>query len=184
MSIAQTLNALPDDNARDSLATCCAAGRWVDAMLARRPFTSDDAVLQAAADAAATLTEADWLEAFAAHPMIGDVASLREKYAATRELAAGEQSGATAASEATLAELAALNRTYRDRFGFIFIVFATGKSADEMLALLKARINNSREQELKIAAAEQLKITQLRLQKLASNPPPLKGGARGGINEG
>jgi OHCU decarboxylase len=167
MSAADLLNSLPADEARAALANCCAATRWVDEMLARRLFADDAAVFTTAEAVASRLTEADWLEAFAAHPLIGDVDSLRPKYAATRQLAAGEQSGVAAASDDVLNELAALNRDYAARFGFIFIVFATGKSADEMLAMLKSRINNTREQELKNAAAEQLKITMLRLQRIA-----------------
>jgi 2-oxo-4-hydroxy-4-carboxy-5-ureidoimidazoline decarboxylase len=166
MSIAEVLNALAEDDARAALANCCVAEQWVSGMLAARPFAGNDALFAACDAIAATLTEPDWLEAFAAHPLIGDVDSLRKKYAATTQLAAGEQSGVDAASEATLRELADLNRVYAERFGFIFIVFATGKTADEMLAILKSRIDNSRDQELANAAAEQLKITRLRLTKL------------------
>jgi OHCU decarboxylase len=161
------LNSMSDETARIALANCCAAAAWVESMLRRRPFADDAAVNAAAADAAAEMAEADWLEAFAAHPMIGDVDSLRKKYAATKAIATGEQAGAAGASEATLAELARLNREYYDKFGFIFIVFATGKNADEMLAILKCRIGNARDEELCKAAGEQMKITQLRLEKLA-----------------
>lgn len=168
MSITAKLNGLPDDDAQAALTSCCAAERWVSGMLAARPFASDAALFAACDAVAATLTESDWLEAFAAHPLIGDVDSLRKKYAATKQLAAGEQSGIDAASEATLRELAELNRSYAERLGFIFIVFATGKTADEMLAILKSRIDNSRDQELANAAAEQLKITRLRIEKLAN----------------
>jgi OHCU decarboxylase len=167
MSIAALLNAMDDDAARAALTTCCAAAAWVDGMMSRRPFADDAAVKAAAADAVGGMSEADWLEAFAAHPLIGDVESLRKKYAATRAMAAGEQASAAGASESTLAELARLNREYSDRFGFIFIVFATGKSAEEMLAILKDRIDNTRDEELCHAAGEQMKITQLRLEKLA-----------------
>jgi OHCU decarboxylase len=168
LSVAQFLNSTTDANAAQALANCCAVRAWVDAMLAQRPFASDDAVLLAAADAALPLTEADWLEAFAAHPLIGDIDSLRAKYAATKTLATGEQAGVAMANDATLVELAELNRAYRDKFGFIFIVFATGKTAAEMLAILKSRIGNSREQEVRNAAIEQMKITRLRLQKLGA----------------
>ena len=171
MSIAAKLNSLTDDNARAALSNCCAAEKWVSSMLAARPFSSDDALLAACDQIAATLAEPDWLAAFAAHPLIGNVDTLRAKYAATKQLAAGEQAGVDAASEATLRELAELNRLYAERFGFIFIVFATGKTADQMLAILKSRINNSRDQELASAAAEQLKITRLRLEKLANEQP-------------
>ncbi len=134
----------------------------------RRPFADDAAALAAAESCAASLDEIDWLTAFAAHPMIGDVDSLRARYAATKLLAAREQLGVEAASEATLAELARLNREYRERFGFIFIVCAAGKTAEEMLHLLRSRIGNSREAELSNAVTEQLQITRLRLQKLAA----------------
>jgi OHCU decarboxylase len=170
MSITAKLNGLSDDDARAALTNCCAAQKWVSSLLAYRPFANDDTLFAACDAAAAALTEPDWLEAFAAHPLIGDVDSLRKKYAATKQLAVGEQSGVDVASETTLRELAELNRTYAERFGFIFIVFATGKTADEMLGILKSRINNSRDQELAIAAAEQLKITRLRLEKLANEP--------------
>ena len=110
--------------------------------------------------------ESDWLEAFSHHPKIGDVSTLREKFAATAAWASNEQSGTRNASDEVLTELADLNNTYEARFGFIFIVCATGKTAEEMLDLLKARIDNYREKEIHIAAAEQLKITKLRLEKL------------------
>ena len=167
MTTAELLNSLDAEAARRVLANCCAANAWVEGMLALRPFANDEAVIEAAAQAAQSLSEVDWLEAFAAHPLIGNVESLRQKYAATRQLAAGEHAGVAGADETTLAELAALNLEYHGRFGFIFIVFATGKTADEMLASLKSRIGNSRQQELQNAAAAQLKITQLRLRKLA-----------------
>jgi OHCU decarboxylase len=170
MSIASRVNDLDEAAAREALTNCCAAQAWVEAMLAARPFADNDAVEEAAEAAASQLGEQDWLEAFAAHPLIGDVESLRKKYVATKSLAAGEQSGIAAASDATLQELAALNREYADRFGFIFIVFASGKTADEMLFILKRRINNPRQRELLNAAGEQMKITKLRLQKLATSP--------------
>ncbi len=165
MSIAERING---DEGRELLANCCAAAAWVDGMLARRPFADDDAVIAAAYDVAEQISDDDWLEAFAAHPMIGDVESLRQKYAATKALAAGEQAGVTGAHDATLQELAELNREYLRRFGFIFIVFATGKSAEQMLTILRSRLGNCREEELQAAAEEQMKITELRLRKLAA----------------
>ncbi len=168
MSIAAKLNACSDDDARTAFANCCDAKKWVSGMLAARPFPSDEALFATCDAIAATLSEPDWLKAFAAHPLIGDVDSLRKKYAATKQLADGEQAGVGAASEATLRELAKLNKAYLAKFGFIFIVFATGKSADEMLAILKSRIGNDRQQEIANAAAEQLKITRLRIEKLAN----------------
>ncbi len=167
MSIAQTLNAMDEPSARQALENCCGSSTWVRRMLSRRLFSDDAAVFAAAAEIAESLEEADWLEAFAAHPLIGDIESLRKKYAATKELAAGEQAGVSGASDATLNELALFNRQYAERFDFIFIVFATDRTAEELLTIIKGRINNSRDEEVKNAAAEQLKITRLRLQKLA-----------------
>ena len=112
------------------------------------------------------LGPADWREAFAHHPRIGDVASLRAKFAATAAWAGEEQRGAAAAGDDTLAALAEGNRAYEERFGYVFIVCATGKSAEEMLALLRARMPHPPEREIEIAAAEQASITRLRLEKL------------------
>ena len=133
-------------------------------MLARRPFGSQDALLAAARDEWFALSEHDWLEAFSHHPRIGDRASLAARFPATHDLSAQEQSGVASASARVIDALADANQTYLDRFGFIFIVCATGKSAEEMLALLRARLPNDRATELRNAAEEQAKITALRLQ--------------------
>jgi 2-oxo-4-hydroxy-4-carboxy-5-ureidoimidazoline decarboxylase len=114
------------------------------------------------------LSRQDWLEAFAAHPKIGDLDALRAKFATTAAWAAGEQSGVAGAPEEVLCELAASNRLYEETFGYIFIVCATGKTAAEMLELLRQRLGNQPDAELAVAAAEQWKITRLRLEKLAS----------------
>lgn len=159
-------NAVDPDAATVQLENCCAASRWIARMRRRRPFADREAVLDAAREIWALMEEPDWLEAFAAHPRIGDIDSLREQYAATREMAGGEQQAVRVADMETLEELARLNNEYQARFGFIFIVFASGRQAAEMLALLRARINNTREQELRNAAAEQLRITLLRLDRL------------------
>ncbi len=165
MTVAE-LDALPGPEARAALVRCCGADRWVETMLAARPF-GDRAGLLAAADRAdAALGEADWREAFAHHPRIGDVAALRERFAATAAWAGDEQRGATGAPEATLLALAEGNRAYEARFGWIFIVYATGRNADEMLALLRARLGNDPARELAIAAGEQARITRSRLDKL------------------
>lgn len=133
-----------------------------------RPYESDDAVFQRAADGWNGLSTEDWLEAFSAHPRIGDIDTLRAKFVNTRNWAGDEQAGVTGSREQTLASLAALNREYAAKFGYIFIICATGKSAEEMLASLASRLTNAPEAEIEIAAAEQLKITQLRLRKLVS----------------
>jgi 2-oxo-4-hydroxy-4-carboxy-5-ureidoimidazoline decarboxylase len=154
------------DEARRLLTTCCGSRRWVDRMLARRPFGSRVELLTAARDEWNALDSPDWREAFAHHPRIGDRDALAARFPATHELAAHEQAGIADATAGVLDALAEGNRRYEEKFGYIFIVCATGKSADEMLALLEARLPNDEATELRIAAAEQAKITELRLQKL------------------
>ena len=163
------LNRLPAGEAGEAFERCCGSSRWVAGMLAARPFTDAPALFAAAARAAEPLERDDWLEAFSHHPRIGDVSTLRAKFANTAAWAATEQRGAAAAAEETLASLAEGNRAYERRFGYIFIVCATGKSAEEMLALLRARLDNPPDRELPIAAEEQRKITRLRLEKLLTD---------------
>lgn len=134
-------------------------------MVKRRPFSSLPGLLEMAERELDRLAPEDWLECFAHHPRIGDLEGLQRKYG-TSGLAAGEQAAAQGAPQAILAALAQANRAYEQRFGYIFIVCATGKSAAEMLALLRGRIDNDPGRELAIAAGEQRKITRLRLEKL------------------
>jgi len=135
-------------------------------MLTRRPFRWQSALLAAAADEWNELTQSDWLEAFSHHPKIGDRESLRSRYPATHDLSEREQAGVTQASDAILDALAEGNLQYEARFGYIFIVCATGKTAEEMLTLLYQRLPNDQDTELRIAAMEQQKITALRLNGL------------------
>lgn len=161
-------NALPVEGARGELLRCCGCLRWADAVLAARPFR-DRAALLAASDAAWAKTgESDWLEAFSHHPRIGGKDALREKFAATKALASGEHAGTAAATEAVLGALASGNAAYEKKFGHIFIACATGKSAAEMLDLLKSRLTNDAVTELRLAAGEQNRITKIRLEKLLS----------------
>jgi allantoinase len=160
------LNALDESAARAELLRCCGSRRWADKMAGLRPFATSADVLDAADRDWGALDIADRLEAFAAHPEIGDVEALRAKFATTAAWASGEQSGVAGASEATLRALAEGNRDYRARFGHIFIVCATGKTADEMLGLLRARLDNDPGAEREIASVEQAKITRIRLRKL------------------
>ena len=160
------LNRLDEAAARAALERCCGARRWVEGVCAARPFRDRAALFEAAERAFGGLERADWLEAFAHHPRIGDLAALRAKYASTAAWAGEEQRGAAGAGEAVLAALADGNRAYEERFGYIFIVCATGKSANEMLTLLRARMPNPPEREIGNAAGEQMKITRLRLEKL------------------
>ncbi len=166
------LNALAEEEARAALGACCGARRWVEAMLSRRPFPSRAALHATADEAWAQLGRDDLLETFAHHPRIGAGAGeLQARSAGTSAWASQEQGRVAEADPGVLEALRAGNAAYQARFGFIFIVCATGKSAGEMLALLQARLPNPPEIELVQAAAEQAKITHLRLDKLAGPPP-------------
>ena len=163
------LNGLSPEAAAAALLRCCGSARWVEGMLARRPYASRAELFSAALEEWQRLGPADFREAFAHHPEIGaNLEELRQKFPATADLSRAEQSAAAGASEATLQALQAGNRAYRARFGYSFIVCATGKSASEMLALLEARLGHEQEFELQVAAAEQAKITRLRLEKFES----------------
>ena len=129
----------------------------------RRPFGTNAALHAAAREVWFALGEDDWREAFGHHPKIGDRVSLESRFPRTHDLSATEQAGVASARADTLDALAEANATYLERFGFIFIVCATGKTAEEMLQLLRDRLSNDRATELRIAAEEQAKITALRL---------------------
>lgn len=164
---AETLNSLSHAELEAAFEKCCGAATWVRAMVEAAPF-ADDADVHRAADAAfSTLVESDWLQAFAHHPRIGDVSRLRERFKASGVLSEKEQGSAMAtANEAVIEQLFALNVSYEVRHGHIFIVCASGKSAGEMLALLEARIDVDLATERDNCAAEQAKITHLRLGAL------------------
>jgi 2-oxo-4-hydroxy-4-carboxy-5-ureidoimidazoline decarboxylase len=149
-----------------ALRRCCAAERWVEGVVHCRPLHTEQELFGTADKVWRSMDEIDYLQAFSAHPKIGDVDSLRARYADTRTLAVGEQAGVNGATETVLQRLAAGNRDYEEKFGFIFIVCATGKTALQMLELLEQRLPHTRAEELPIAAAEQHKITRLRLQKM------------------
>ena len=166
MEPSERLDSASPEEARQLLTTCCGSSAWVERMLRRRPFGSAGALLTAAREAWGDLTCTDWLEAFSHHPKIGDRTSVAQRFAATAHLSAREQSGAADASAQVLDDLAAANRTYEEKFGYIFIVCATGKSAGEMLALLRARLLDDPATEIRVAAEEQRQITELRLQRL------------------
>ena len=163
MGLSLELDKATDADARALLTRACGASRWVDRMMARRPFGGDARLLRAARIEWFGLTEADWLEAFSHHPPIGDRGTLAARFPATHDLSTREQSAVAFANADVIGQLAAANREYLDRFGFIFIVCATGKTAGEMLQLLRDRLGNDRATELRTAAEEQAKITALRL---------------------
>lgn len=145
---------------------CCGSVCWVDRMMSFFPMDDLVELLEDAEEQWYLCTEADWKEAFTHHPKIGDINSLKEKFAGTAKWAEGEQDAIHDATENTLVQLQEANELYEQKFGYIFIVCATGKAAEEMLALLQERMHNSPEAEIKIAMDEQNKITLLRLQKL------------------
>lgn len=160
------INQLPKQQALDAFMQCNTSQRWCERMEQSRPFSDNQSLLEMADQHWKVATEDDYLEAFDGHPEIGDVSTLREKYRNTEKLAGHEQSGVNMANENTLQLLAQGNQDYKEKFGFIFIVCATGKSADEMLELLQQRLPNSRSRELENAAEEQRRITRIRLEKL------------------
>jgi len=134
-------------------------------------FPADDLVelLEDAEEQWWKCSKEDWKEAFAHHPKIGDVESVKKKFASTAQWASGEQSGVNTASQKTIEALAEGNKKYESKFGYIFIVCATGKSAGEMLEILESRLPNDPEDEIEIAADEQNKISKLRLEKLLTS---------------
>ncbi len=156
------LNALPAADAAAALRRCCGASRWAETMAALRPFEDVAALLRQGEQVWWSLGEPDWLEAFAAHPRIGE----RGERTPGSVWSSTEQQGAAVAASDLQAELATANASYAQKLGFIYIVCATGRSAEEMLADLKMRIDGGRAGELRTAAEEQAKITRLRLRKL------------------
>ncbi len=155
-------NEADEATALDAMLACCGAQRWAEAMLALRPFEGVETLSLTADEVWSTMEEADWLEAFACHPRIGERKAVETQADAWSEQ---EQSSAAIAADTVLAELATGNAAYEERFGFTYIVCATGKSAEELLAILKRRLNNDRESELREAAEQQRQITQIRLGK-------------------
>jgi OHCU decarboxylase len=160
------LNALSADRAAELLTACCGSTRWVSAMVARRPFASFEAMLDTADAAWRQLEDRDWLEAFTHHPRIGEHKSAAPQAEGAARWSAGEQAKVSSATVAARDDLALMNREYEERFGYIYIVCATGKSADELLAIARSRLHNDPATELRTAAEEQRQITNLRLRKL------------------
>jgi len=162
----QEFNSLPEPKASEELLKCCGSGQWVKKMVDLRPFANKQALLEQARIHWDQCGPPDWLETFKHHPKIGDLKSLEKKFASTRQWAGGEQKGVNTADHQILAALAQGNDDYEKKYGYIFIVCATGKSAGEMLEILKKRLSNQPEEEIQIAQGEQMKITLIRLEKL------------------
>lgn len=152
------LNSLPQQEAEGEFLACCGSHEWARKMEKARPFADGKSMAETADRIWRDLKPADWFEAFSRHPKIGEKGA--------KGWAEQEQSGARGASAETMDQLAEDNRAYEERFGYIFIICATGKSAEEMLEILRERLKNDPETELRVAAEEQRRIIQLRLEKL------------------
>jgi len=165
----ELINRLEESEAVSELMKCCGSSRWAALVAEARPFQDEESMLHSATAAWKKTEPEDWLEAFSHHPRIGERKAAKSQTEQERGWSQQEQSNAVKQAEDSLNKLSDLNRQYENRFGYIFIVCATGKTAEEMLALLKSRLLNDPESELKIAAEEQRKIMELRLRKLVSS---------------
>lgn len=163
------VNSLTADEAARELLQCCGSKRWAREIANARPYATIETLLAKAHDTWWSLDPSDWLEAFRSHPKIGEKKAADKVSAQSQQWSGQEQSGVANASQDTVASLAALNEEYEQKFGYIFIICATGKTSAEMLSALRERLQHDPESELPIAAAEQGKITELRLKKLLTS---------------
>jgi OHCU decarboxylase len=159
-------NSLTTDEAEKEFLKCCGSKRWAERLIAERPFESLADLIAKADRIWWSLEPRDWLEAFRSHPQIGEQKAAAATSEQAKRWAEAEQSGVGSAAAQTIQALADRNKEYETKFGYIFIVCASGKSSEGMLAILSSRLGNNPDEELRIAAAEQAKITKLRLQKL------------------
>jgi OHCU decarboxylase len=166
MNRIQWLNSLSTEDSEAELVKCCGCRNWARALTGARPFADAEALFQQADSTWWSLPDKDWLEAFRAHPKIGEQKAVAVQSEQARNWSAQEQAGVSDAATETKAALAAGNQEYEKCFGFIFIVCASGKTSEEMLAMLNQRLQNDPGSELRTAAEEQRKITHLRLEKL------------------
>lgn len=151
---------------KEELIKCCGSENWVNQMYDQWKFISNENLFETSEKIWFSLKKEDWLEAFKHHPKIGNIDSLKEKYSVSKDLAKSEQAGVSTASLETLTELSEYNSDYEKKFGYIFIVCATGKSAEEMLSIIKKRMKNEPEDEIQIAMREQNEITKIRLNNI------------------
>jgi OHCU decarboxylase len=158
-------NAADATEARNEMLACCGAKRWAEAMVALRPIANVVTLSETADRVWSTMQEADWLEAFACHPRICERKAVPHAGMQSAAWSRAEQLQTSSASENVLAEIASGNQEYEERFGFTYIVCATGKRAEEMLAILNLRLGSPREAELREAAEQQRQILQIRLGK-------------------
>jgi 2-oxo-4-hydroxy-4-carboxy-5-ureidoimidazoline decarboxylase len=160
------LNALSADEATAELLKCCGSRRWAEKLSKGRPYLSLEELSASADEVWWSLEPADWLEAFHSHPKIGETKAANSGSAQAQQWSGQEQLGVRRAAPKTIEALARLNTQYETKFGYIFIVCATGKSSEDMLRILQERLENDAVKELPVSAAEQAKITALRLKKL------------------
>jgi OHCU decarboxylase len=161
-----SLNSLSPSQAEAEFLKCCGSKNWARKLTSARPFVSLDELIAKADRIWWSLDSYDWLEAFHSHPKIGEKKAAAPTAAEAQQWSEDEQSGLRNSAQQALDALAKLNQTYEEKFGYIFIVCASGKSSEEMLTILRDRLQNNAADELRIAAAEQAKITELRLRKL------------------
>ncbi len=164
MSLA-AFNDLPQAQAEEELRACCAARAWARAVAAARPYPGHAELREVAAGAVAALSWPDIEQALAAHPRIGERAAGASREAAWSRQ---EQSGATAAGEQTAAALIEANRAYEERFGHVFLIFASGRSAEQMLAAARERLDHDEATEREVVRRELTAITLLRLERLVT----------------
>ena len=170
MTDVATVDRLPAEAASEMLRACCGATRWVEGMLAHRPFVSILSLLSAADDVWHLMGPADWREAFEHHPRLGDTGGVAAQDERARTWSSDEQAGMASAGTDERDVLAAANAAYEARFGYICIICATGMGVAEIATLTEERLRNELEEELPVAAEEQRKITRLRLLKLFHDP--------------
>jgi allantoicase len=162
----ERFNRLPRQRALRALLDCCGSKKWAQQMAARKPFAGEAELFEVADKTWLELSPEDWLEAFLHHPPIGGAQANAKQSAVASRWSAKEQSTAQKADPEVLQALAAQNQAYAEKFGYVFLICATGKSSEEILSALRLRLPNEPAAELCIAAEEQRKITRLRLEKL------------------
>lgn len=158
-------NGLSHQGAANEILPCCGSRAWAESMAAKRPVSDEASLLAASDEAWRKLSESDWLEAFRSHLRIGESRAEPSATARSSAWSAREQQNVTAADASVKAALVAANQEYEKRFGRIFLVCATGKSAEEILEILRRRLHNSDHAELQEAAEQQRQITRIRLKK-------------------
>lgn len=161
-------NFLPPEEAVNEILSCCGSKAWAHGMAGQRPFSDVTTLLAASDETWGNLTTADWMEAFRSHPRIGESRAVHSGSAMSQTWSAQEQKQVAAAGEYSKAAMADANRKYEQRFGHIFIVCATRKTAPEILEILQRRLQNDEHTELREAAEQQRQITNIRLTKWLS----------------